>query len=74
MVIQILILRFPLGYSHTPQYTSKDLTILPCEQEAHGVFVPLEFDEHRSFVYDDQLSEIAKALPEAEFIYVFVHN
>ncbi len=74
MVIPILILCFPLGCSHTPQYTSKDLTILPCEQKAHEFFFPLEFDEHGSFVYGDQPSEITKAMPEAESIYVFVHG
>ncbi|QPD03533.1 MAG: hypothetical protein Nkreftii_001307 [Candidatus Nitrospira kreftii] len=74
MGIPILIACFQIGCSHTPQYTSKDLTTLPCEQKAHEFFFPLEFDEHGSFVYDDQPSEITKAIPEADSIYVFVHG
>ena len=45
MVVPILILCFPLGSPHTPQHTSKDLTILP----AHEFFIPLELDERGSF-------------------------
>lgn len=63
-----------LGCSHSPQYTSKDLTILPCEQKAHEFFFPLEFDARGRFVYDDQPALIAEAMPEAESIYVFVHG
>jgi hypothetical protein len=62
------------GCSHAPQYTSKDLTILPCEQKAHEFFFPLEFDAQGNLVYEDQPDHIGKAMPEAESIYVFIHG
>ncbi|MDK2745304.1 MAG: alpha/beta hydrolase [Nitrospira sp. BO4] len=74
LLLGFLVVCMLIGCSHAPQYTSKDLTILPCEQRAHEFFFPLEFDAQGSLVYEDQPHHIAEAMPEAESIYVFVHG
>ena len=62
------------GCTQTGQYTSKDLTILPCEQKANEFFFPLEFDEGGNYVYEDQAPAIEKALLNAQRVFVFVHG
>lgn len=62
------------GCVQTGQYTSKDLTILPCEQKANEFFFPLEFDEVGNQVYADQAAAIETALHSAQRVYVFVHG
>lgn len=62
------------GCAQTGQYTSKDLTILPCEQRANEFFFPLEFDEAGNYVYEDQAPAIEKALLHAQRVFVFVHG
>ena len=56
------------------QYTSKDLTILPCESKANEFFFPLEFDDAGNQVYADQAPAIEKALHHAQRVYVFIHG
>ncbi|HZD11941.1 MAG TPA: alpha/beta hydrolase, partial [Candidatus Binatus sp.] len=60
--------------AQTGQYTSKDLTILPCEQKANEFFFPLEFDEAGSYVYEDQAPAIEKALLHTQRVFVFIHG
>lgn len=62
------------GCTDVQQYTSKDLTILPCERMAYEFFLPLEFDAEGKFVYPDQVAVIEGALHSIEHIYVFVHG
>lgn len=62
------------GCVQTGQYTSKDLTILPCEQKANEFFFPLEFDEAGNYVYADQAPAIENALQHTQRVYVFVHG
>ncbi|THJ20958.1 MAG: hypothetical protein CAF45_013155 [Nitrospira sp. CG24E] len=62
------------GCTQTSQYTSKDLTILPCEQKANEFFYPLEFDEAGNYVYEDQAPAIEKALLQTQRVFVFVHG
>lgn len=63
-----------LGCAQKQQYTSQDLTILPCEQKANDFFFPLEYDEDGHYVYKDQAPAIEDALQRAERVYVFVHG
>jgi hypothetical protein len=69
-----LALGLMVGCAQTGQYTSKDLTLLPCEQKANEFFFPLEFDEAGSQVYADQAPAIENALHHVERVYVFVHG
>ena len=69
-----LALGLMVGCAQTGQYTSKDLTVLPCEQKANEFFFPLEFDEAGNQVYADQAPAIENALHHAERVYVFVHG
>lgn len=69
-----LALGLMVGCAQTGQYTSKDLTVLPCEQKANEFFFPLEFDEAGNQVYADQALAIENALHHAERVYVFVHG
>jgi hypothetical protein len=69
-----LVFGLMVGCAQTGQYTSKDLTVLPCEQKANEFFFPLEFDEAGNQVYADQAPAIEKALHHAERVYVFVHG
>jgi hypothetical protein len=69
-----LVFGLVMGCAQTGQYTSKDLTILPCEQRANEFFFPLEFDEAGNQVYADQAHAIENALHHAERVYVFVHG
>ena len=69
-----LVFGLMVGCAQTGQYTSKDITTLPCEQKANEFFFPLEFDEAGNQVYADQAPAIEKALHHAERVYVFVHG
>jgi hypothetical protein len=62
------------GCVQTGQYTSKDLTILPCEQKANEFFFPLEFDADGNQVYADQAPAIENALQHTQRVFVFVHG
>ena len=63
-----------VGCVQTGQYTSKDITTLPCEQKANEFFFPLEFDKAGNQVYADQAPAIENALHHAEQVFVFVHG
>jgi hypothetical protein len=69
-----LVFGLMVGCAQTGQYTSKDITTLPCEQKANEFFFPLEFDESGNQVYADQAPAIEKALHQAQRVYVFVHG
>ena len=69
-----LVFSLMAGCVQTGQYTSKDITTLPCEQKANEFFFPLEFDEAGNQVYADQAPAIEKALHQTERVYVFVHG
>ena len=69
-----LVFGLMVGCVQTGQYTSKDITTLPCEQKANEFFFPLEFDEAGNQVYADQAPAIEKALHQAQRVYVFVHG
>jgi hypothetical protein len=69
-----LVFGLMVGCAQTGQYTSKDITTLPCEQKANEFFFPLEFDEAGNQVYADQAPAIEKALHQAQRVYVFVHG
>lgn len=69
-----LVFGLMVGCAQTEQYTSKDLTILPCERKANEFFFPLEFDKAGNQVYADQAPAIENALHHAERVFVFVHG
>ena len=69
-----LVFGLVVGCAQTGQYTSKDITTLPCEQKANEFFFPLEFDEAGNQVYADQAPAIENALHRAERVYVFIHG
>jgi hypothetical protein len=69
-----LVFGLMVGCAQTGQYTSKDITTLPCEQKANEFFFPLEFDEAGNQVYADQAPAIENALHHAERVFVFVHG
>ena len=69
-----LALGLTVGCVQSSQYTSKDLTVIPCEQKANEFFFPLEFDDAGNHVYADQAPAIEKALHHAQRVYVFVHG
>lgn len=62
------------GCTQINQYTSKDLTLLPCENKVNDFFSPLEFDKDGTPVYADQAPAIENALHHAKRVYVFVHG
>lgn len=57
-----------------PQYTTKDLAILPCENEENEFFLPLEFSEEGKIIYADQLTAIESALQKVKQVYIFAHG
>ena len=69
-----LVFGLMVGCAQTEQYTSKDLTVLPCERKANEFFFPLEFDKAGNQVYADQAPAIENALHHADRVYVFVHG
>ena len=69
-----LVFGLMVGCAQTGQYTSKDLTVLPCERKANEFFFPLEFDKAGNQVYADQAPAIENALHHAERVFVFVHG
>jgi hypothetical protein len=62
--------------SSIPQYTSQDLSLLPCEEPNDPFFYPLEFTKEGDLVYRKQVEDIQAKLemPNITDVFVFVHG